>query len=115
MVGLGRPDAVRLTLPNPPATASEGDEVVLGIRPECIAEEQRRFGDDPRGSVTVEAPVEMIEPTGAETVVVLRLGGERVFGRLSPDVKPTIGESSRFSLDIRKLCLFEPKNGMLIQ
>jgi multiple sugar transport system ATP-binding protein len=115
VLGEDRPDAVRLALPNPPAAAREGDEVVLGIRPECIAEEQRRFGNDPRGSVMVEAPVEMIEPTGAETVVVLRLGGELVFGRLSPDVKPTVGQSSRFALDTRKICLFEPENGMLIQ
>ncbi len=115
VLGEDRPDAVRLALSNPPASAREGDEVVLGIRPECIAEEQRRFGDDPRAAVTVEAPVEMIEPTGAETVVVLRLGGEQVFGRLAPDVKPAVGAVSRFALDTRKICLFEPKNGMLIQ
>jgi len=115
VIGEGRPDEVRLALPHPPTGVSAGDEVVLGIRPECIAEEQRRFGDDPRDSVAVQAPVVMTEPTGAETVVVLRLGGEQVFGRISPDVKPAVGEMSRFALDIRKICLFEPKNGMLIK
>jgi hypothetical protein len=30
-------------------------------------------------------------------------------------VKPTVGQSSRFALDTRKICLFEPENGMLIQ
>ncbi len=60
----GDDDAVRLC----------GPEVVLGIRPECIAEHNRRFED---GTMTGGAPVEMTEPTGAETIVLLRLGEPR--------------------------------------
>ena len=81
VIGAGRPDEVRL----PPARATTRPrafvdrEVVLGIRPECIAEGGRAFADDPR-AVVVDAPVEMIEPTGAETIVLLRLGGEPAAG-----------------------------------
>ena len=81
------------------AGCADGDEVVLGIRPECIAEENRRFGDDPRNSLVLQAPVEMTEPTGAETIVLLRLGGEQVFGRIAPDVSPAVGEPWRFAVD----------------
>ena len=114
MVGEDRPDAVGLMLPHPPAGARPGAEVVLGIRPECIAEENRRFGEDPRDSLVLQAPVEMIEPTGAETIVLLRLGGERVLGRISPDVRPVPGAPWRFAVDTRKICLFEPATGNLI-
>jgi multiple sugar transport system ATP-binding protein len=51
-----------------------GRDVVLGIRPECIAEPTRHFSDAPDAALTIAAPVEMIEPTGAETIVVLRIG-----------------------------------------
>ena len=70
VIGEGRPDAVRLKLPRTDLPAAWRDrEVVLGIRPECIAEEQRRFGEDARAAVQVDAPVDMTEPMGAETIV----------------------------------------------
>ena len=59
-----------------------GRPVVLGVRPECIAEPTRHFGDAPGTTVMIDAPVEMIEPTGAETIVVLRLGEERALGQV---------------------------------
>jgi multiple sugar transport system ATP-binding protein len=88
-----------------------GQEVILGIRPECIAEQNRRFED---GGMLVEAPVEMIEPTGAETIVLLRLGGHEVLGRVAPEVKPRPGEITKFSVDTRKICLFDPATERLI-
>ena len=44
--------------------------MVLGIRPECIAEGERGFAGSMEAPVVVSAPVEMIEPTGAETIVL---------------------------------------------
>jgi len=88
-----------------------GRDVVLGIRPECIAEHNRRFED---GGMLVEAPVEMTEPTGAETIVVLRLGGHEVLGRVAPDVRLKAGELARFAVDTRKICLFDPVTEKLI-
>jgi multiple sugar transport system ATP-binding protein len=107
-----RDGAIRLPLP---LTRNAGDyvdrEVVLGIRPECIAEHNRRFED---GSMLVEAPVEMTEPTGAETIVPLRLGGHEVLGRVAPDIKLKPGEIARFALDTRKICLFDPVTERLV-
>src|SRR4051794_13161454 len=77
VIGTGRPDEVRIHLRGYDAAAAfRGSEVVLGIRPECIAEGQRGFAGAPDGPMVINAPVEMIEPTGAETIVSLRLGGE---------------------------------------
>jgi multiple sugar transport system ATP-binding protein len=101
-------------LPVPEATQAVGyvdREVVLGIRPECIAEADRRFGD---GGMLVDAPVDMTEPNGAETIVLLRLGGHEVLGRVAPDVRLQAGATARFALDTRKICLFDPATERLI-
>lgn len=94
------------------AAAYAGREVVLGIRPECIVEHDRRFDG---GTMQIEAMVEMTEPTGAETIVVIRLGGHEVLARVSPDVKLKTGETARFAVDTRKICLFDPATGQLIR
>jgi multiple sugar transport system ATP-binding protein len=111
VIGSGRPDALRLTLPGRAAGALAGRSVVLGIRPEAIAEAARRFGTT---TLAVEAPVELVEPTGSEAIVLLRLGGERVLGRVAPDARPTPGSVARFSLDTRKIHLFDPATERLI-
>jgi multiple sugar transport system ATP-binding protein len=96
-----------------PAAAQSwlGREVVLGIRPECIAEPTRHFSDAPGAVTSLTAPVEMTEPTGAETIVVLRLGNERALGRVSPDLRHRPGETARFAVDTRKISLFDPATG----
>jgi multiple sugar transport system ATP-binding protein len=115
VIGAGRPDEVRLRLQGYDAAASfRGSEVVLGIRPECIAEAGRGFAGTPGAPIVVSAPVEMIEPTGAETIVLLRLGGEPVLARISPDIRPAPGALAPFALDTRRICLFDPKTERLI-
>jgi multiple sugar transport system ATP-binding protein len=98
-------------LPVPAAQSWVGRDVVLGIRPECITEPTRQFGDASPGVLTILAPVEMIEPTGAETIVVLRLGNERALGRVSADLRPRLNELARFAVDTRKINLFDPSTG----
>src|SRR5262245_19037826 len=114
----GRPMAVigggEAAIQFPVAAAAEGwigREVVLGIRPECIAEPTRHFSDAPDAVLTITARVEMIEPTGAETIVVLRLGDERALGRVSPDLHHRLGETAQFAVDTRKIILFDPATG----
>jgi multiple sugar transport system ATP-binding protein len=114
VIGAGQPDAVRVPLRDRPTGDLVDRTVVLGIRPEAIAEVNRRFGDDARDVLSLEAPVELVEPTGAETIVLLRLGGERVLGRVAPDVRLAPGSPARFTLDTRKICLFDPATERLI-
>ena len=64
-------NGVSLPLAKAP-TASEGRAVTYGVRPEHI-----EFGGDANG-VGVDAEVVVIEPTGSETQVVARVGGQDV-------------------------------------
>ena len=115
VIGAGRPDEVRLRLQGYDAAACfVGREVVLGIRPECIAEGGRGFSGASGAPIVVNAPVEMVEPTGAETIVLLRLGGEAALARISPDVRPSPGALAPFALDTRRICLFDPATERLI-
>ena len=88
-----------------------GREVVLGLRPECIAEPTRHFGGPQDAVVTMAARVEMIEPTGAETIVAMRIGEERALGRVSPDLRHRLGETAQFAVDTRKINLFSRETG----
>ena len=107
-------DAIRLPAPFAVGREWLGKAVVLGIRPECIAEPTRAFGEDPTATMTISAPVEMTEPTGAETIVVMRLGGEKVLGRIAPDIRLPSGAVASFAVDTRKICLFDPSTERLI-
>jgi len=97
-----------------PIKDAEGRAVILGIRPECIAEQHRRFSEESSSSVPIMALVEMTEPTGAETIVLLRLGGHDALGRIAPDIRLPVGERAWFSIDTRKICLFDPRTGRRI-
>ena len=115
VIGAGGPDEIRVRLPRNDAARGFLDrEVVLGIRPECIAEGDRRFGAEPEATVPVSAKVDMIEPTGAETIVLLRLGGAPALARLAADIRPSPGAAAQFALDTRSICLFDPKTERLI-
>jgi multiple sugar transport system ATP-binding protein len=109
VIGHGEAE-IRLPVPAE-AQGWVGREVVLGIRPECITEPTRHFGHGPDTALTIPASVEMIEPTGAETIVVLRLGNERALGRVSADLRPRLNEMARFAIDARKINLFDPSTG----
>ena len=114
IVGAGQPG--QATLPLPPQSASAraylDREVVLGIRPECISDGAKRAADIP--ATRIEAEVEVSEPTGAETIVLIRIAGVRLRARIAPDIKLPTGRPARFSVDTRTICLFDPQTERLI-
>ena len=110
-IGAGR--TAILPLHNGMADRASGNRVVLGIRPEHLSragpEAQRR-----PGFATMTAPVEVVEPTGAETMAVLRIGDREVIGRFSPDEAPRTGEDLPLAIDMTRACLFDPATTRLI-
>ena len=115
IVGAGQPGQATLPLPTQTAAAARAymdREVVLGIRPECISDGGKRAADIP--ATRIEAVVEVSEPTGAETIVLIRIAGERLRARVAPDIKLPTGQPASFSVDTRTICLFDPQTERLI-
>jgi multiple sugar transport system ATP-binding protein len=89
-------------------------KVVLGIRPEHLSRHNPDAAGGP-GIATLTAPVEVVEPTGAEVMAVLRFGEKEIVGRFTPDEAPRMGEQMTLAVDMRRACLFDPSTEQLIQ
>jgi len=56
----------------------------------------------------------VVEPTGAETIVIVRVGDREVVARFEPDAAPKEGQSVALVVDMGKACLFDPDTERLI-
>ncbi|HEY9011956.1 MAG TPA: sn-glycerol-3-phosphate ABC transporter ATP-binding protein UgpC [Devosia sp.] len=101
-----------LPLHNGVAERVKTKRVVLGIRPEHLSRQVP--GSEKPGIATMSAPVEVVEPTGAETMAVLKFGDREVVGRFSPDEAPRMGEEMPLAVDMTRACLFDPETQRLI-
>jgi multiple sugar transport system ATP-binding protein len=111
----GNGEAIRLPLPEGTAKSdSDGRPVVLGIRPENLTRYDRRHTEETPCLGTVEAEVEVVEPTGAETMVVVRIAGKEVIARFESNAAPAVGERVKLAVDMAKACLFDPETETLI-
>ena len=92
-----------------PSGLAAGRKVVLGIRPEHLSR-----GPGKPGAASVSAPVSLVEPTGAETIVLASVAGERLRASVSPDIRLEAGQRTTFLADTRSVCLFDPATETLI-
>ena len=77
-----------------------GKKILVGIRPENFS-----IGNDAgRASLTVD--VDVVEPTGPDTLVVFQLGGVEVTARLPPK-QASAGTPAALSIDTSKIVLFD--------
>jgi multiple sugar transport system ATP-binding protein len=102
-----------LPLHNGAAERASDRKVVLGIRPEHLSRQSSATAGR-AGTATMSAPVEVVEPTGAETMAVLRFGDREVVGRFTPDQAPKTGENMPLAIDMTRACLFDPATQKLI-
>ena len=86
--------------------ARAGREVILGLRPEAITEVSADRAA--KGAVVVECMVEVVEPAGADTYVVTRLGGREVVARTSPDYRIRAGETVPLAFRLDRAVFFDP-------
>ena len=85
-----------------------GREVILGIRPEQITDS----ATGQRADSTVYSrtcKVEMVEPTGPDTLVLIRVNGEVVCCRVRPEQACAEGDSMDLLFNVSKAVLFDPK------
>jgi multiple sugar transport system ATP-binding protein len=95
-------DLRRLDLAHAPAR--HGARVIMGVRPEHLT-----LGGG--GPARLTGRIEVLEPTGPDTMVVLRVGSRDVTARLPPrlDLKP--GAPIDLSVDVGALNFFDPETG----
>jgi multiple sugar transport system ATP-binding protein len=103
-----------LPLSRPPAGVPADGKVVLGIRPEHLYRYDAELRAKKPALARLTAPVELVEPTGAETVANLRIGDREVVGRFDPDGAPEAGEQLDLGIDMAPACLFDPVSQQLI-
>ncbi|HEY1382514.1 MAG TPA: ABC transporter ATP-binding protein [Dongiaceae bacterium] len=97
-----------LPLPHIPRGAVAGQEVTLGIRPETVT---LANGE---GHPCLDAVIDVLEPTGADTVAVASVNGHPVTARLKPgDVRQT-GRPVRLAVDMSRASLFDPATELRI-
>ncbi|CUH68923.1 Trehalose import ATP-binding protein SugC [Thalassovita autumnalis] len=84
------------------------EDVILGLRPEDIAEAGFRAGQDVQEA---QCLIDMVEPAGADTYVVAELGGKQVTARLHAETKAQPGAMLDLAFDLGKVSYFAPGTG----
>lgn len=85
----------------------EDREVILGVRPEQLIV-AREAGSAFPG---LRAEVQVIEPTGPDTLVFVTLNDTKVCCRVAPDDAPAVGASLDVRFDPSKVLLFDAATG----
>ncbi|WP_046684700.1 TOBE domain-containing protein, partial [Janthinobacterium sp. KBS0711] len=104
--------AARLALPLERQTACgklDGRAVEFGIRPEDITLEA--VGN---ASAALAATVVVVEPLGAETLVIFQCEGGELTARLPPTFALAPGQQVTVQLDMEKFHLFDPQGGAVL-
>jgi multiple sugar transport system ATP-binding protein len=82
-----------------------GKQVIVGIRPECIHDEDMYLEKMPDSIIT--ASVEVTELMGAETYLYLDVKENKFTARVSPYTKAKPGDVIKIALDMTRIHLFD--------
>lgn len=85
----------------------DGREIILGIRPEQIAQ----CAAEGNGLPGIRAEVQVTEPTGPDLLVFVTLNQAKVCCRLAPDVACRVGDSLNLQFDPARVLLFDAASG----
>ncbi len=105
--GGGRPSAW-LPLPQAPRNARAGQDVTLGVRPETVV--LANSG----GASCLDAVIDVLEPTGADTMAVASVNGHSITARLKPGDVREVGRPVRLAIDMSRASLFDPATELRI-
>ncbi|MGB2163575.1 MAG: TOBE domain-containing protein, partial [Candidatus Puniceispirillaceae bacterium] len=104
---IARDNAAPLVLHDENA-ASLPDNVVLGLRPEDIGDAALRKGNKLQIS---NCQVDVVEPAGADTYVLMALGGVEVTARLQAETAAQPGADMEFTFNMAKASYFDADTG----
>ena len=100
----GETEITGLTLSSEAIKKYHKKNVLLGIRPE-------HFSISARGSISVK--VDVVEPTGPDTLAVFGMGGTEVIARLEP-FSAESGETLKLSIKTEKIVVFDTTTEMRV-
>ena len=89
-----------------------GQPVLLGLRPEWILEAESPGGSTDNWCFTQR--IEVVEPTGANTLVLFELNGDEVTVLLGGDSRVAVGDSLAFEADVSRAILFDADSGQAL-
>ena len=85
-----------------------GKQVVLGIRPEQITDKTPFSGENPNVA-TRSAKIEVVQPTGPDTLALIHLNETPVTCRVHPESGARPGQNMTLMFDLSKLVFFDPQ------
>ena len=80
-----------------------GDKVIIGLRPEQIKD----VNSNSTGDIIIDCKVELTEPTGPDTLIIVVLNGTRTVCRIHPDTPCKVGETLPLNFDLSKVVFFD--------
>ena len=87
-----------------------GREVILGLRPERITDTRSAHNVEGGQLQPIEVKVDVIEPTGPDTLVFAQVNGKRIVSRVHPASNPQPLTNTTLLFDVSKAVLFDPSN-----
>ena len=87
------------------ATGCVGKEVILGIRPEDLHDDDAFLAAN--ANATIEANVEVTEMLGAETYLYLKVMDNNFTARVNPSSTVKAGDTVKIGVDVNKIHLFD--------
>ncbi|MAH36365.1 MAG: ABC transporter ATP-binding protein [Alphaproteobacteria bacterium] len=84
------------------------ENIVLGLRPEDIGDSKLRKG---RNLQLASCNVDVVEPAGADTYVLINLGGKEVTARLQAETEAKTGIDMKFTFNMDKVSYFDADTG----
>jgi len=86
--------------------AYRGKPITLGIRPEDF---ESSPSQQPTPGQSIQAPIEVVEPMGAETYLYLNLAGQFATARIKSDIQPKENQPHVLDVALSKLHFFDPE------
>jgi multiple sugar transport system ATP-binding protein len=89
-----------------------GKEVVFGIRPENLHDEEKFMAENPESVTT--AKVEVTELMGSETYLYLKVAGADAIARVDASSKAKAEETIKLGFDMTKIHMFDKETELSI-
>lgn len=82
----------------------DGQKIVIGLRPEHITDND---SEDTSASTRIGLQLEVLEPTGPDTIAMVKVNGQEVACRLSPEFDGHPGQLASLNFDLSRAVFFD--------